>query len=67
MAARYLSPNLRRSRATQVDEIEIFYLERDEDPSSLRGVTVGGGFAGFVFEPVWSTDGSVHPVNILGL
>jgi hypothetical protein len=27
----------------QVDEIEIFYLERDDAPSSRRGVTEGGG------------------------
>lgn len=51
----------------QIDEVEIFYLERDDDASSLREVIDGGGYTGITFEPVWSNDGAVQPVNVLGL
>lgn len=51
----------------QVDEVEIFYLERLGDEHSFKDLVEENGYRGITFEPVWSNDGSIRPVNILAM
>jgi hypothetical protein len=49
----------------QVDDVEIFYLERTDDAETLRQTIETRGLRGIHFVPVWSSDGSIEPVNLL--
>lgn len=51
----------------QMDDLEIFVLERSDDPETLRQAIERNGFRGLRFEPVWASDGSVPQVNLFGL
>jgi hypothetical protein len=50
-----------------VDRVHIFYLERSDDPASLRTVIETNRYRGLRFDPIWSSDGSIAPVNLMTL
>jgi hypothetical protein len=49
----------------QVDSIEIFSVERDDDEGSLSEVIEHRGYRGVHLLPVWTSDGTVQPINLL--
>ena len=46
-------------KVPQVDDVEIFYLERSDDEETLRDSIERHGFRGLRFDPVWANDGGV--------
>jgi hypothetical protein len=54
-------------KVPQVDDVEIFCLERDDDGETFRDAIDRLSLRGLRFDPVWSTDGTVGPVNLLAL
>jgi len=51
----------------QVDNLEIFYLERNDDDPTLRECIERRDLRGLEFIAVWSSDGSIEPVNLLSV
>jgi hypothetical protein len=52
-------------KVPQVDNTTIFYLERSDDDETLREAIDARGYRGLRFDPVWSSEGSVVPINLL--
>lgn len=52
-------------KVPQLDDVEIFHLERSDDDERLPETIERNGYRGVRFEPVWADDGSVSPVNLL--
>jgi hypothetical protein len=53
-------------KVPQLDKVQIFYLERDEDHDSLRRRVEDEGLHGLVFEAVWSAAHGPRIPNLLG-
>jgi hypothetical protein len=47
--------------------VDIFYLERSDDGETFRDALDRHGYSGLIFEPVWTSDGSIRPLNLIGL
>jgi hypothetical protein len=54
-------------KVPQVDRVEIFYLERSDDGETLRARISENDYHGIIFEPVWSSDGDVEPINLVAM
>jgi hypothetical protein len=51
----------------QADDFALFYLERPDDDQSLRETISVRELRGLRFQAVWSSDGEIDPVNLLGV
>lgn len=49
----------------QCDDVAIFYLDRAGEEETLREAIERHDLHGLLFVPVWASDGSVAPVNLL--
>jgi hypothetical protein len=54
-------------KVPQLDTVDVFYLERSDDGDTFRDSLDRHGYSGLRFEPVWTSDGSIRPLNLIGL
>jgi hypothetical protein len=54
-------------KVPQLDDVFIFCLERSDDERTLRETLDHHGLTGLRFEPIWASDGSITPTNLIGL